>query len=139
MFNKIAVPVDLAHTDKLEAALEIAAGEAKHYGASLTYIGVTTETPSAMAHNPKEFEEKLRAFADAQGAKHGLATDAVTVASHDPAVDTNDAILKAIDDSGAGLVVMATHVPGLADHFLASHGGTIATKSKASVFLVRSS
>ncbi len=137
MFKKIMVPVDLAHADKLTRSLTTAAEIAKLYDASVTYVGVTSSAPGALGHNPKEFEAKLKAFAEEQSARHGVTTDSRTVVSHDPAVDLNQTLARAVGELGCDLVIMATHVPNLADHFMHSHGGQLATHTDASVFLVR--
>ncbi|MAM13697.1 universal stress protein [Martelella lutilitoris] len=131
------VPVDLAHADKLTRALNTTAEIAKLYGAPVTYVGVTSSAPGALGHNPREFEAKLKAFAGEQSARYGISTDSRTVIAHDPAVDLNRSLARAVDDSGCDLVIMATHVPNLADHFMHSHGGQLATHTDASVFLVR--
>ncbi|MEO2039274.1 MAG: universal stress protein, partial [Martelella sp.] len=67
----------------------------------------------------------------------GLATAPHVVVAHDPAVDINQSLARSVDELGCDLVVMATHVPNLADHFMHSHGGQLATHTKASVLLVR--
>jgi nucleotide-binding universal stress UspA family protein len=59
------------------------------------------------------------------------------VVSHDPTVDVDDALMKAVSETGADLVVMASHVPGLADYIWPSNGGKLAAHSSASVFVVR--
>jgi len=137
MFSNILVPVDLEHLDKLEKALAVAADLARHYGATLCYVGVTTSSPSAVAHTPAEFGQKLEAVAVAEGEKRGIATRAVPLVSHDPTVDLDKTLLKAVDELKADAVVMGTHLPGLAEHFFTSHGGALAAHAKVSVFLVR--
>lgn len=137
MFTKIMVPVDLAHAEKLERGLKAAGDLGKLYGASVVYVGVTSSAPGALGHNPEEYRQKLDAFAKAQESDHGLTTDIHVVVAHDPAVDINQALARAVDELGCDLVVMATHVPNLADHFMHSHGGQLATHTKASVLLVR--
>lgn len=137
MFTKIVVPVDLEHEDKLRKALDVAADLAKHYGIEAVYVGVTTEQPSALAHTPAEYGQKLKKFADDEGATHGHATAAKAYASHDPAVDLNDILVKAIEEIGADLVVIAAYVPTLADHLRRSHEGAVAARSKRSVLIVR--
>ena len=57
--------------------------------------------------------------------------------SHDPAVDLDDALVKAVHETKSDLVVMATHIPNVADHVWPSNGGRLATHTDASVFLVR--
>ncbi len=137
MYQKIMVPVDLAHQDRLSKALDTAADLAKHYGGSLHFVGVTTGTPSEVAHTPAEYAEKLKAFAEAEGAKRGLTADSKAYTSHDPAVDLSEKLLQAIDDSGCDLVVMASHLPGLPEHVFASHAGAVASHTGVSVFVVR--
>lgn len=139
MFQRIMVPVDLSHTDKLQAALKSAADIAKLYGATCIYVGVSASAPSSLAHNPSEYAAKLAEFADQQAKAHGIATESHAAISHDPAVDLDGTLLKAEAATRADLVVMATHVPGMADIFLPNHGGHLAAHSKVSVFLVRSS
>ena len=137
MFRKIMAPVDLAHARHLEGAIAVAADLAKSNAADLILVGVTAATPGSVAHTPKEFAAKLDEFAAAKGDEHGVAASGHSVVSHDPAVDLDDALLAAADEIGADLIVMGTHIPGLADHFWASHGGTVASRASASVFLVR--
>lgn len=139
MYQSILVPTDLQHSDKLYKSLETAIHLAQKYDANLCYVAVTPNTPTAVAANPQEFEEKLKEFAAEQGQTHGIKTSAKAIVSHDPAVDLDDKLLDAIKETGVDLVVMASHVPGLADklHILHSNAGKIATKAEASVFVVR--
>lgn len=137
MFQHIMIPVDLAHAERLGKALDAGADLAMHYGAKLTYVGVTAPSPSAIAHNPKEYGEKLAAFAAAQVAAHGHEAEARAVIAHDPTTDLDDALLRTVDEIGADLVVMASHIPGVADYLWPSNGGKIAGHSRASVFVVR--
>ncbi|MEX2630287.1 MAG: universal stress protein [Tistlia sp.] len=137
MYRKILVPVDLAHLDGLERSIDTATDLAKHYGASLHFVGITTTTPSEVAHTPEEYSRKLHEYAERQGAAHGLSASSIARTSHDPAVDLSHQLLEAIGDAGADLVVMASHVPGLADHVFASHGGAVAAHARVSVLLVR--
>lgn len=137
MYKKIMVPVDLVHADKLALALDTAANLAKLYKIPVVYVGVTASTPGPAGHNPEEFSEKLKAFSDDQGVRHGIATDTKVIVSHDPAVDVDDALVKAVDETNSDLIVMFTHIPNIGDHIWPSNGGRLATHTKASVFLVR--
>ena len=137
MYKKIMVPVDLAHAASLEKALSTAADLAKHYAVPVVYIGVTAATPGPVAHNPAEFAAKLEAFAGAEGVGHGHDTLARAFTSHDPATDLDDTLMKAVHETGSDLVVMASHVPGIADYLWPSNGGKIASHSDASIFVVR--
>ena len=137
MFKKIMAPVDLAHQGHLERALKCTSDLAKHYGAEVVFVGVTAATPSATAHNPAEYAVKLAEFAKAQAAEHGFTASAVPVVSHDPTTDVDDALLKATKDTGADLVVMASHLPGAAEHIFSSNAGYLASHVAISVMIVR--
>lgn len=137
MFSKIMVPVDLAHAKALEKALTCAADLAKQYDAEIVYVGVTTNTPGSVAHSPAEYAEKLAVFAKTQASTHGVKASADTVVTHDPAVDLDDALMRETVTTGADLVVMQSHVPGLMDYVWPGHGGKIAEHAKCSVMVVR--
>ena len=137
MYSNIMMPVDLAHAEKSKHALAVAADLAKHYDATLTYVAITSNTPGSVARTPEEFADKLTAFANEQGAQHGHQTAAHSVVSHDPTADLDKKLIGAVDEVGADLIVMATHVPNMADMLLPSHGGALARHTDVSVFLVR--
>lgn len=137
MYKQIMVPVDLAHLDALEKALQTAADLSKHFGCPVCYVGVTAPTPGEVAHTPQEFAAKLDRFGEDQAARHGHVTTTWPITSHDPTADLDETLLDAVEQSGADLVVMATHLPNVADYIWPSNGGKIASHSNASVFLVR--
>jgi len=137
MFKKIMVPVDLAHLDALEKPLTVAADLARHYEATLCYVGVTTSQPSAVARTPEDYEQKLKAFAMGHAPDNGHEPTACVYNSHDPVTDLDDIILKAIKDVGADLVVMGTHLPKHLDALIPANGSKVAAHTAASVFLVR--
>ncbi|MEX0969659.1 MAG: universal stress protein [Paracoccaceae bacterium] len=137
MFNKILVPVDLGHLDELEKALAVAADEARNRAIPVVYMAAAEETPGPVARDPKEFAAKLDAFAAQQADKHGISAEALTIVSTDPAVEINKLILKAARDTGADLIIMASHQPRMLDWILPSHGGHVAEHADVSVFVVR--
>ena len=139
MYRKILVPVDLSHTERLTKALSTAVDIAKHYDAALCYITVTNTTPGAAAHNPDELAEKLKVFALEQGNAHGLRTSSKVLSTPDTAVELDHRLLEAIKTTGADLIVMASHAPGVGDrlHILHSNAANIVKHSDISVFVVR--
>jgi nucleotide-binding universal stress UspA family protein len=138
MYKKIMVPVDLAHSKQLDKALTTAADLARHYAIPICYVGVTAAAPGAVAHDPTEFAEKLKQFETSQAQTFGLqAASSAAFISHDPAVDLDATLLKAIQETGADLVVMASHIPGFPDYLFASNAGYIAMHAKVSVMVVR--
>ncbi|MCC5969430.1 MAG: universal stress protein [Pararhodobacter sp.] len=137
MYTSIMVPVDLAHLPQIARAIDTAGDLARHYGAALTFVSITAEAPTAIAHNPQEFEAKLAAFAAEQTTRLGVPIKAKAYAATDPSIDIDKKLLQAVTDTGADLVVMASHRPGLADYFWAAHGARLAAHTEISVFLVR--
>jgi len=137
MYNKIMVPVDLAHLDALEKPLKVAADMAKHFDARLCYVSVTAAAPGPVARTPDEYEQKLNDFAEKQAQAQGRPAEAKLYLSHDPAVDMDDILVKAISETESDLVVMGTHLPRGLDAIMPSNGGRVATHTDASVFLVR--
>ena len=137
MFKRIMAPVDLSHIDMLRRALDCAADLAKHYGVPITYVGVTSSAPGPLAHNPKEFSQRLGALAASEAVKHGIETSAHTAIAHDPTTEVDDALMRAIGEIGADLVVMASHVPNVMDYIWPSNGGKLAEHAKCSVMVVR--
>ncbi|TNJ41790.1 universal stress protein [Phaeobacter sp. B1627] len=137
MFQKIVVPVDLAHEAALGRTLQVAADLARTHKAALCFVGVASSTPGVVARTPEEYDAKLKVFAASQAAQHGVPASGHAIISHDPAVDLNKALEKAIRDLGADLVVMATHMPNVSDYIWAGHGAHVAAHSPASVLLVR--
>lgn len=137
VFKRIMVPVDLKHIDRLEKALGCAVDLARHYEATVVYVGVAAATPSSIAHTPAEFAEKLKEFAEAQAGAHGVSTEPHAVTSHDPSIDLDPTLLKAVEETGADLVIMASHIPNITDYIWPSNGGTVAGHAKVSVMVVR--
>ena len=139
MYSKIMVPVDLAHVEKLTKSLNTAITMARQHNATICYVAVSATAPSAVAHSTKELQEKLKAFAEEQGQRHDISAVAKVIETSDPSVELDKRLLNAIDECQADLVVMASHVPGVADrlHLMSSNGGDIAKHAKVSVFVVR--
>lgn len=137
MFSNIMVPVDLVHIDTIAKALDVAGDMARHYGATIKVVSVGGELPSELGHTPGEFEKTVMEFAAGLRDRYGVDVDAEPIVAHDPEVETTASLMQAIDDTGADLVIMASHVPGILEHIFNSHGGYIASHAKVSVFVVR--
>lgn len=131
------VPVDLAHVENAEKAIATAADLASRYRIPLCFVGVTAETPTEVAHTPEEYRRKLNEFGATQANKHGLDIQTMAYASHDPAVDLDKTLIAAAKDNAVDLIVMASHVPGLPEHFFASNAGAVASHAEVSVLVVR--
>lgn len=137
MFQQVMVPVDMAHLDLIEPALQVAADQARHHGAAVCYVAVTATTPGPVAQTPEAYQRKLEAFAHERARIHGQPVSAHVITRADPIAELDAALIDAIDEIGADLVVMATHPPKHLDAVISAHGGKVASRTDASVFLVR--
>jgi len=137
VYSTIMVPLDIAHPDRQARALRVAGDLAAQYGAELCFVTVTSAAPGTLGHTPEEAKERLNAYARDKGQELDVKARAHLALSHDPAVDLDKTLLGAVDETGADLVVMASHVPGWADFFTGSHGGWLASHAKVSVMVVR--
>ena len=137
MYERIMVPVDLAHMERLDKAIATASDLARHYRSSMCLVGVTAETPTEVAHTPAEYGRKLDEFAAGLASGHDLAVDTAVYASHDPAVDLDRRLIGAAREIGADLIVMGSHVPGFREHMFASNAGAVASHAGVSVFVIR--
>ena len=122
MYSKLMIPVDLRHVDQMDKALSLSADIAKLYGATLHIVGVTSSVPSETARTPEALDATFVAH---------------TEVSHDPSIDLDEVLQKAAKTIGADLIVMASHIPGFAEHFVSSNAGYTASHSAVSVFVVR--
>ncbi|MCW8330176.1 universal stress protein [Photobacterium sp. SDRW27] len=137
MFNRIMMPIDLRHLEKVGKALDIVEKLANTYDSTVIFVGVSASAPSDIARNPKEFSAKLAQFAEEQSQKHAIPTESFPIISPDPTADLDDKLLDAIAALNTDLVVMATHVPGARDYLFGNNGNYISDHAKVSVFLVR--
>lgn len=137
MYSSILVPIDLAHLEGLGKALGAASDLAKLWGAKLTAVGVTQTGPTAVARTPAEFSKALDAAMGAEADKRGIPIETMTIESHDPTSDLSAKLIEAAKNTGADLIVIGSHVPGMADHLVASHGGYVASHAPVSVMVVR--
>ncbi|KAA2317153.1 universal stress protein [Pseudooceanicola sediminis] len=137
MYDRIAVPVDLAHPDRSEKALKSAAALSRSFSADVIVVGVTSALGSEVAGDPKEFANRLAEFANERSGALGLDLRSHVVISHEMEVEVDQELLRAIEETGADLIVMASHAPKLTDLLWPSNGGRVASHARISVMLVR--
>jgi universal stress protein F len=140
MYASILVPVDVAHESSWKHALPQAIGLARANGARLTVLTVLRQT-SLM------FEGVYLAFQMEQLMAAAREKLAHIVSAHDVAglQVTQDVrlgsiggeILASIRDTGADLVVMASHRPEMTDYLIGPNAAHVVMNTKASVFVVR--
>lgn len=137
MYQKILVPVDLGHVDRLGKALDVAADLAKHYDAQVVYVGVTATAPDDVAHNTTEFTKALESLSREQAEKYGLSATARAMTTPDPVVEIDKVLIRAVEELDADLVVMGSHHPGIWQNMISHHGASLAAHADVSLFIVR--
>ena len=137
MYTRIMVPVDLGHEFTQENAVGFAVDLAKLYKAKIYLVGVTTSGPTRVAHNEKEFEEKLANYAETKSAEYDVQIDHKSIHCNDPAAELDDALVEACEEINADMIVMASHVPRIMDHFFRSNASRLVTHTSLSVVIVR--
>ena len=135
----ILVPIDIAQTEAAAAALELAKDMAKTHAARLVLLNVLEQVPGYVAAQlPKSFHENALADATKRlnelAAAHALAGSAeIVVRDGHPSTE----ILEFAEKTGADMIVIASHDPGLADYFLGSVAGRVVRHAHCSVLVVR--
>lgn len=137
MYSRILVPVDLAHAPEMGKSLSVAAALSTQFSAALTCVGVTGNAPSDVAPTPEAYAQRLEDFAARESDARGLPITAKSYVVHDPGAELDATLLQAIKDLDVDLVVMSSHAPRFADLLMGSHGGSLAARAEASVFIVR--
>lgn len=139
MYRKIMVPVDLQHVEQLEKAIQTAAQLARQHDAEVCFAGISGKVPNRVAPTPEKFAAELNMFAREQGDRLKIETSCKAKSSVDVAVEVDDKLLEVAREIGADLIVMASHIPGVADrlHLISSNAAYIVKHSDISVFVVR--
>ncbi|MEW9919938.1 universal stress protein [Marimonas sp. MJW-29] len=138
MQNRILVPVDLENVDKLKKALDVSAKIASDSGATLVYAGVVDAVPTTTARTEGErAADRLRAFSEEQARAHGIKTTEHVALRGDLHLNVGPDVIKAAEEAKCDLIVMASHLPGLKEHFISSNAGYVAAHAPMSVYVVR--
>ena len=138
MYERILVPVDLDHAEKLSKALDIAARTAKENDAAVVYVDVVDAVPTMTAVTEGErVADRLRSFTSAQAKRHGIKVIDHVALRSDLHFNVGADIVRTAKETDCDLIVMASHVPGIRDHFLSSNAGYVASHAPMSVFVVR--
>ena len=140
MFKKILVPIDVSQSDSGAASLKAAADLGGKSDAKLTLLNVTSPVPNLVAAQlPSNYLEATQESAG--NIMEELASSAgLKAGSYDIQTEQGvayDEILLAAESSGADLIVVASHQPGVADYLLGSTAAKIVRHAKCSVLVVR--
>ena len=136
MYKTILVPIDMAHIEKGKAMVDIATAQGNKDTQTILLnvveeipAWVASQLPSGMLDESRQYAlEKLKAIADTAN----INVDVEVRAGH-----PYKTILEVADKSGAELIIVASHQPGLEDYFLGSTAAKIVRHAKCSVLVVR--
>jgi len=136
MYKTILVPIDMAHIEKGKAMIDIAMvqGDKDTQTILLNVVEelpawVASQLPSGVLDESRQSAlEELKAIADTAN----INVDVEVRAGH-----PYRTILEVADKSGAELIIVASHQPGLEDYFLGSTAAKIVRHAKCSVLVVR--
>lgn len=136
MYSSILIPIDLGHVEKSKQAID-AVTRIAGKNTKVKLVNIVGDVPTfAAAELPGGVIEKAKE--SAQAALQNLGgVDALKpefeVRSGTPAT----AILAAADESGADLIVIGSHQPGMMDYLLGSTAARVVRHASCSVLVVR--
>jgi universal stress protein F len=136
MYKTILVPIDMAHIENGKAMIDIATAQGNKDTQTILLnvveeipVWVASQLPVGMLDESRQYAlEKLKALADTAN----INVDIEVRAGHPYKM-----ILEVADKSGAELIIVASHQPGLEDYFLGSTAARIVRHAKCSVLVVR--
>ncbi len=137
MFKHIMVPYDMSSKEKLAKAVKVAGDLARSYGSRMTLVSVGGGINGLTSHSAEEQRRLLEAYAAQVMHAEGIDVDSRLYDVPDPSVEVDRKLIDAIEDTGADLVVMASHQPGWVEYLVNSHAGRVAAHAPVSVFVIR--
>jgi nucleotide-binding universal stress UspA family protein len=143
MFKSILVPIDLNHEETWTQALPLAVKMAKESGAALHVTSVVPDFGAAMVQSyfPAGFEKEAlgRAESDLERIVAEAVPAELNCKVHLEHGSIRKHILDQVQNTGADLIIMASHAPEQFREFLVgSHADWIVRHAPVSVFVVRS-
>lgn len=135
MYKNILVAVDLGHAEGASAQIDKASALLDAQGI-IRLLHVLEEVPSYIAAElPRDLSERRKADARVElGLLAGKRPQAqVEVRSGSAATE----ILQCAEDTGADLIMIASHRPGLSDYFIGSTAARVVRHAQCSVLITR--
>lgn len=137
MYDHIIVAVDLSHGEAGKALLENAL-KLVNAGGTVRVLNVLEDVPSYIAAElPRDLNDRRNAEARVE---LGLLLPKDTSAHVVSEVRTGAAsaqILQCAEDTGADLIMLASHRPGLSDYFIGSTAARVVRHAQCSVLVSR--
>lgn len=140
MYKSILVPVDLAEADLSAPAITAAVSFAQISGGSVRLVYVRSLVPiTYMEFVPADFDAEQQEDAEAKlatiAAKIDLPSEQVSAKVLIGTV--HGEVLAEADASGADLIVIGSHEPGMLAYVIGSNALSIVRRAKCSVLVVR--
>ena len=136
MYKHIIVAVDLSHGDAGKALIDRAV-QLVDQGGVIRLLHVLEDVPSYIAAElPRDLNDRRQAEAKVE---LGLLASGTT-ASVQSEIRTGAAagqILQCAEDTGADLIMIASHRPGLSDYFIGSTAARVVRHAQCSVLISR--
>ena len=136
MYKRIVVAVDISHGELGQMLLDKAA-QLLDDGGDVRLLYVLDEVPSYIAAElPQDLSERRNAEARvelkamAQGASVPVQVEVRSGAA-------SGQILQCAEDTGADLIMIASHRPGLSDYFIGSTAARVVRHAQCSVLITR--
>ncbi|WP_333830001.1 universal stress protein [Pararhodobacter sp.] len=136
MYMNIIVAVDLAHGDAGKALLDRAKALVDE-GGIVRLLHVIEDVPSYIAAElPRDLNDRRQAEAKVE---LGLLTQdtGANVVSEVRMGAASGQILQCAEDTGADLIMIASHRPGLSDYFIGSTAARVVRHAQCSVLISR--
>lgn len=139
MFEKILLPIDMAHMERASAALTQAKELAQAKGCQMILMNVVVEVPPYMALElPLDINDKAQVAAKARlqelAKEHDLPENTrCEVLLGSP----SNEILRMADQEPCDLIVISSHQPEFADYLLGSVAGKVVRHARCTVMVMR--
>ncbi len=140
MYKSILVPVDLAEADLAEPAIAAAVAFAETSGGTVRLVYVRSLVPiTYMEFVPADFDAEQQIDAEAKLAAIAakVALPAELVSAKVLVGSVHGEVLAEAEASGADLIVIGSHEPGMLAYVIGSNASTIVRRAKCSVLVVR--
>jgi len=136
MYKHIVVAVDLSHGDAGKALMTKAA-DLLDAGGVVRLLNVLEDVPSYVAAElPRDLNDRRQAEAKVE---LGLLVEGkeVTIETEIRTGSPANQILQSAEESGADLIMIASHRPGLSDYFIGSTAARVVRHAQCSVLISR--
>lgn len=140
MYRSILVPIDLAEAELAKPALTAAVELAKISNGSVRLIYVRSLVPvTYMEFVPADFDTEQQSDSEAKLAELAASLDLPEeqVSAKVLVGSVHGEVLAEAEASGADLIVIGSHEPGMLAYVIGSNASAIVRRAKCSVLVVR--